>query len=124
MASPASAKTTKKMDVEWIVTKTWNVSKRKLGVAAADKWKPMGNIIDIFPTRDMVDLDDGDHGVLLKLSEVEHQIFMSIKYYKATYRGADHHKEIKTLMTGVKPNTDPSILKSIPGPLPPCLVYV
>ena len=74
MASPASAKTTKKMDVEWIVTKTWNVSKRKLGAGAADKWKPMGNNVDIFRTRDLVDLDEGDHGVLLKFAEIEQQI--------------------------------------------------
>lgn len=68
-SSLASAKTRRKLDVEWVMTKLLNLNKLKIEYFGSDRWKDMGNIVDMLVTRDLVDAEDRNHGAGLKLAD-------------------------------------------------------
>ena len=72
--------------------KLLNLNNLKIEYFGSDRWKDMGNIVDMLFTRDLVDAEDGDHGAELKLGDQEVQRFVAIEDHQAGYRDGDHHK--------------------------------
>ena len=117
MASLASSKNCKVMDVQWHITDTWHMMTRKIGSPSTTKWNDLGLLTDLLDTVQNHDKEVTDHGIAWSVNDEERRYFTNVTTYAAAYKGRHHPESFRSLFCLVKRSSTETELANVTGTL-------